>query len=106
MPSLPNVPTFLEEGYKDINDYNWTTLFAPTGTPPALIEKMNVAINQIIAKPEFIDKFDKGGLIPVGGNVAETGQYISSELTHWGDIVNYLGLTAHQSHGVPWPVDH
>lgn len=96
MPSLPNVPTFLEEGYKDINDYNWTTLFAPTGTPPALIEKMNVAINQIIAKPEFIDKFDKGGLIPVGGNVAETGQYISSELKHWGDIVKYLGLTADQ----------
>ena len=94
MPSLPNVPTFLEEGYKDINDYTWTTLFAPTGTPPALIEKMNLAINQIIARPEFIDKFDKGGLIPVGGNVPDTAKYISSELRHWGDIVKMLDLKA------------
>jgi tripartite-type tricarboxylate transporter receptor subunit TctC len=96
MPSLPNVPTFLEEGYKDINDYTWTTLFAPTGTPPTLIEKMNIAINQIIAKPEFIEKFDKGGLIPVGGSVAETGKYISSELKHWGDIVKMLDLKPEQ----------
>jgi tripartite-type tricarboxylate transporter receptor subunit TctC len=96
LASLPNVPTFAEEGYKDINDYTWTTLFAPAGTPPAMVERMNAAINQIIAKPEFIEKFDKGGLTAVGGSVPETAKYIASELKHWGDIVKTLGIKAEQ----------
>lgn len=96
LPSLPNVPTFLEEGYKDINDYTWTTLFAPMGTPAAMLERMNAAINQVMAKPEVVEKFDKGGLLTVGGNLAETAKYITSELKHWGDLVRTLGIKAEQ----------
>lgn len=91
LPSLPEVPTLAELGYPDINDYTWTTVFAPAGTPPAIVERMNVAINQILAMPEFKTKLDAGGLIPVGGSVKETADYIGSELKRWSTVVKATG---------------
>jgi tripartite-type tricarboxylate transporter receptor subunit TctC len=91
LASLPEVPTFNELGYPDINDYTWTTIFAPAGTPPAVVEKLNRSVNQILAMPEFKDKLDKGGLMPVGGSLQQTSTYIASELRHWAKIVKETG---------------
>lgn len=91
LPNLPDVPTFNELGYPDINDYTWTTIFAPAGTPPAAVEKLNHAVNQILAMPEFKDKFDKGGLLPVGGSPQETASYVTSEIKHWSKVVTDTG---------------
>ena len=94
LPSLPDVPTFAELGYRDINDYTWTTIFAPAGTPAAIVEKMNHAVNQLLAMPEFKEKLDKGGLIPVGGTVQETSVYIASEVKRWSQVVKMTGAKA------------
>ncbi len=94
LPSLPDVPTFAELGYRDINDYTWTTIFAPAGTPAAIVEKMNHAVNQILAMPEFKEKLDKGGLIPVGGTQQETAAYIASEVKRWSQVVKMTGAKA------------
>ena len=94
LASLPDVPTFAELGYADINDYTWTTVFAPAGTPPAIVDKMNRAMNQILDMPEFKVKFDKGGLMTVGGTPAETATYITSEIAHWSKIVKSTGAKA------------
>jgi tripartite-type tricarboxylate transporter receptor subunit TctC len=91
LPSLPEVPTFAELGYPDINDYTWTTVFAPSGTPTPIVEKMNQAINQILAMPEFKEKLDKGGLIPVGGTTKETADYIATEIKRWSGVVKATG---------------
>jgi tripartite-type tricarboxylate transporter receptor subunit TctC len=94
LASLPNVPTFAELGYPDINDYTWTTVFAPAGTPTAVIDRMNRAMNQILEMPEFKVKFDNGGLLTVGGTPAETAAYISSEIAHWSKVVKNTGAKA------------
>jgi tripartite-type tricarboxylate transporter receptor subunit TctC len=91
LPNLPEVPTFKELGYPDINDYTWTTIFAPAGTPPAVIDKLNHAVNQILAMPEFKDRLDKGGLLPVGGSPQETAAYVTSEIKHWNKVVTDSG---------------
>jgi tripartite-type tricarboxylate transporter receptor subunit TctC len=91
LPSLPDVPTFKELGYPEINDYTWTTIFAPAGTPPAVVEKLNHAVNQVLALPEYKDKLDKGGLLPVGGSPQETASYITAEIKHWTKIVMDTG---------------
>lgn len=91
LPSLPDVPTFVELGYPEINDYTWTTIFAPTGTPAAVVDKLNRAVNQILAMPEYKDKLDKGGLLPVGGSPQETAAYIATEIKHWTKIVMDTG---------------
>lgn len=91
LPSLPDVPTFVELGYPDIKDYTWTTIFAPAGTPAAIVEKMNKAVNQILTMPEYLERFDKGGLLPVGGSVQETASYIASEIKRWSLVVEATG---------------
>ncbi len=91
LASLPEVPTFAELGYPDINDYTWSTIFAPAGTPAGIIEKMNSAVNQILDMPEFKAKFDKGGLQTVGGTPAETATYITSEIARWAKVVKSTG---------------
>ena len=91
LPNLPDVPTFVEMGYPDIKDYTWTTIFAPAGTPMAIVDKMNHAVNQILSMKEFQDKFDKGGLIPVGGTPAETATYVAAEVKRWSEVVKMTG---------------
>ena len=91
LPNLPDVPTFIELGYPDIKDYTWTTLFAPAGTPPAIVQKLNTAVNQLLAIPDLKDRLDKGGLIPVGGSLQETSTYIAAEVKRWGQVVRDTG---------------
>jgi tripartite-type tricarboxylate transporter receptor subunit TctC len=91
LPNLPDVPTFIELGYPDIKDYTWTTLFAPAGTPAAIVQKLNTAVNQLLAIPDLKDKLEKSGLIPVGGPLQETSTYIAAEVKHWGQVVRNTG---------------
>lgn len=91
LANLPDVPTFAELGYAEINDYTWTTIFAPAGTPAAIVEKMNLAINEVLSLQEFKDKLDTGGLIPVGGTLTETSSYIASEIKRWSQVVKTTG---------------
>ena len=94
LPNLAEVPTFKELGYPDINDYTWTTVFAPAGTPQAVVDKLNHAINQILAMPEYKDRLDKGGLLPVGGTPQETAAYVTSEIKRWAKVVTESGAKA------------
>jgi tripartite-type tricarboxylate transporter receptor subunit TctC len=94
LASLPDVPTFAELGYPQINDYTWTTIFAPSGTPAPIVEKLNAAMNQVLESAEFREKFDKAGLIPVGGSTSQAASYITSELAHWSRVVKITGAKA------------
>jgi tripartite-type tricarboxylate transporter receptor subunit TctC len=87
IPQLPDVPTFTELGYPQINDYTLSGFYAPKGTPVDILEKLNRAINQALELQEVKDKFEIAGLIPVGGTIQQTDQMISSELKHWEQVV-------------------
>ncbi len=90
-PNLPDVPTFIELGYPQINDYTVSGFFAPKGTPLDILEKLNQAMNQALDIPDVKEKFEHAGLISVGGNLTQTSQYITSELKHWDSIVRVTG---------------
>jgi tripartite-type tricarboxylate transporter receptor subunit TctC len=91
---LPDVPTFIELGYPQINDYTLSGFYAPKGTPPDILEKLNQVINQALEVQEVKDKFDTAGLMAVGGTIAQTNQTISSELKHWEQVVKITRATA------------
>lgn len=91
LPNLPDVPTLAEQGYPQIKDYTWTAIFAPTKTPPDIVQKMNQAVNQVLTNPEMKEKFDQAGLITVGGNPKSTNEYIAEELKRWAQIVKDTG---------------
>jgi len=94
IPQLPDVPTFIELGYPQINDYTLSGFYAPKGTPPEILEKLNQAINQALGLAEVKEKFDNAGLMPVGGTIAQTNQYVHAELKHWEQVVKITRATA------------
>src|SRR5262249_31446463 len=49
---LPDVPTFTELGYPEIQEYTWVGFFAPAGTPPEIVDKLNQGINAALKMPD------------------------------------------------------
>lgn len=66
-PSLPDVPTVAEVTRTSYNHLTWLGIFAPKGTAPAYIAKMNAAINKVLQEPEFKASLETLGTNPVGG---------------------------------------
>jgi tripartite-type tricarboxylate transporter receptor subunit TctC len=66
-PDLPDVPSSAEAGLPDVVIYNYNALLAPAGTPAAVIEKINAAVNDILVQPDTIEQAQKLGLRLGGG---------------------------------------
>ena len=88
--SLPNVPTFREQGF-DIVVTEWYGLFAPTGTPKPIVAKLNAEIRRILALPlgERVAAIDLTPSTP-----EELGAHLRSEISRWGPVIKKLGLKA------------
>ena len=88
---MPDVPTLYELGYKDIEDYNWTAMLAPKGTPADRVKIMADAINKALASPEVKHLLDAQALTGVGGTPEKFKQYLDSEIVRWARIVQTTG---------------
>jgi tripartite-type tricarboxylate transporter receptor subunit TctC len=84
---LPDVPTFAEEGYPNTNASNWYALLAPAKTPPAVIAKLNKAVNDALNDPQVHDKLVKTGATPVGGPPESLATFMKAEYDKWGRVV-------------------
>ncbi len=92
VPSLPDVPTAMEQGFGDSEESTWVALFAPAATPGAVLAKLNVDVNAVIAEKPILERFDQLGMLPVGGSLATGETYVRSEIKKWGEVVRSLGL--------------
>jgi tripartite-type tricarboxylate transporter receptor subunit TctC len=85
--ALPDVPTFAESGFPGVVDDTWIGLLAPAGTPPAIIQKVNEAINRMLATPDVRERLSAMAFEPVGGTPQQFADYIKVETVKWGKIV-------------------
>lgn len=92
LPQVPNAPTFKEAGY-DVEAYAWYTLVAPAGTPREPIERLNKAVNQVLARDDFIARARAAGMEPRGGSPEELGKFIRQEYDRWVPLLRTLELT-------------
>src|SRR5471030_1900803 len=88
---LPDVPTFIELGYPEIQEYTWVGFFAPAGTPPEIVNKLNEAINRALKMPDVREKLEALTLEPVGGTPQQFGDYVRTEVVKWGVVVKETG---------------
>lgn len=88
---LPNVPTMTESGFPNFEIENWYGVFAPAGTPAPVIEKLNVAVNEALKKPEVAAALDKMGSTDVAGSASEFKTFIEQEAPVWVDVVKKSG---------------
>ena len=91
---LPEVPTFAEAGYPGIEDYTWIGVFLPAGTPPAIVQKLNEAVNQSLRAPEVREKLTGLAYDLVGGSPKEFADYVKIEIGKWGKVVREGNITA------------
>jgi tripartite-type tricarboxylate transporter receptor subunit TctC len=84
---LPDVPSVTEFGYKDFDDYTWVGFFVPIGTPPALVEQMNAAINRAMETPEAKEKFVLQGMESSHNTSAQFGSFLRDEVKKWAAVV-------------------
>jgi tripartite-type tricarboxylate transporter receptor subunit TctC len=94
LPALPEVPTFIEQGFAGFTGSTWAGMIAPSGTPPAIVQRMSQEVARIIQSPETRAKLDAMGTFAVGSTPAEFDTFIASETRKWGDVIRRAGVKA------------
>ena len=89
---LPNVPTFAELGVPYGNDTSWYALFAPAGTPPAIVAKINGDTNRMLTDPDLKSRVTKLGFRLVGSSPEQLGTYLKNEIGKWATIAKAGGI--------------
>ena len=91
-PVLPNVPTVSESGYKGFEAVDWKVIVAPTGTPPEVIKRLNVAIEKALATPKMQAQLAAESSTGLGGSPEKAAQFISAQQVEWGVLVREAGI--------------
>ena len=93
-PLLPDVPTLKEAGVDGVDVQQWYAFFAPAKTPKPVIEKLNKALNQVLADPEIIKRIEDHGADVETSTPEQLGTLVKSELAKWKGVVQRAKLTA------------
>lgn len=88
---MPNVPSMQEAGVPEFDQTVWNALFAPAGTPPAIINRLNEAVKQAIQSRELVGRLEALGAMPAAGTPAELGERVQKEIERWGRVVKATG---------------
>jgi tripartite-type tricarboxylate transporter receptor subunit TctC len=88
---MPDVPTVAESGVPNYSAVGWYGVFAPAGTDPAIVKKLNVEINRLLKLPEVADRLNSLGAEPVGGTSEEFASRIKVEIEKWRKVVQDSG---------------
>ncbi len=90
--SLPDVPTFEEAGVAGFGVESWFALFAPAGTPPAIVRTLNAAIVKVVAMPDVQQQIADTGGTPAASTPEELGRKLQADIALFGKIVKDAGI--------------
>jgi tripartite-type tricarboxylate transporter receptor subunit TctC len=90
----PEIPTFAELGYKDIEGVGWNGAVVPAKTPKAIIHKLSQALVQAVKSPDVAAKIQQMGAEPTGTSAEEFAKVIRQDREKWGPIIKASGFTA------------
>jgi tripartite-type tricarboxylate transporter receptor subunit TctC len=94
VPSLPEFPTIAEAGLPGYEAYAWGGMFAPAGTPPDIVSRLNREIVAVLKLKDVSDKLLAEGTIPQPTTQEEFAAYIKAEIKKWGDVVRMANIKA------------
>ncbi len=92
-PLAPDLPTVAESGVPGYEAYTWNALFAPAGTPPAVIAKVQTALNDALA-----DRATRERIVGLGAEIAadttpaSLDAFVQAEIVKWGEVVRASGM--------------
>jgi tripartite-type tricarboxylate transporter receptor subunit TctC len=91
-PDWPQLPTVAESGVPGFEAYEWNGLFAPAGTPPPVLQRLEQETRAALASPELRQRLGDLGVQPVGSSSAEFQQFIRAETAKWGRVIKTSGI--------------
>jgi len=92
--ALPEVPTVAEAGFAGFEDYTWVGVFVPTGTPKAVVTRINADIEALLQQAAVRDQLAAVGFDPVVGSPESFARYIKQEVAKWATVVRETGVKA------------
>ena len=89
---FPDVPTFVEQGFADTVANQWAGILAPALTPPAVITKLNAALNAALDDADVRGKLAQAGVMPSPGTPEEFARDLAQEIARWGQLIRAKGI--------------
>ena len=90
--AMPDVPSMAEAGFKGFDVLNYFALAAPAGTPAAVIDKLNTALNKVVQLPEVVARFTLDAVEATPGTPTAQAKFIESDYHAWRDVVQTQNL--------------
>lgn len=90
--NLPDVPSFRELGYPELDILMWTTFMVPQGTPDAIVEKLSTEFGKALKDPQVEAKLDSMDFVLMPSSPEDTRKFIAAESERWGEAVRLSGF--------------
>ena len=88
---LPDVPTVAEAGMPGYDATIWLGLMAPAGTPKPIIDKLNIAVNAAVKRPETVKLWAEQGALPMSMTPEAFDKYLRDDIVKWAAVVKQIG---------------
>lgn len=92
--ALPDVPTVGESGFPGLEDTTWFAFFVRTGTPAAIVSRLNAELTRALELPEVSEKFASLNIVFTRNSPAEFGEMVGREIAKYGRVIRETGVTA------------
>jgi tripartite-type tricarboxylate transporter receptor subunit TctC len=89
---VPDAKSFAEAGFRDVDVTIWLGLFAPTGTPAAIVNRINEEVNKVLQMPDIRQKIAGQGVSVGGGSSAEFAAFVKADYARWGEFARKSGV--------------
>jgi tripartite-type tricarboxylate transporter receptor subunit TctC len=89
---LPDAPTLIEVGLPGFISDTWNAISAPPKTPPAIVAKLNRAMNDVLEEPETKARFRELNLLPGGGSPEDLAKLKRAETERWSKVIREAGI--------------
>lgn len=90
--SVPDIPTFTEAKLPSADVGSWQGLLTTAGSPPALVDKLNTALGEILKQPEVAERIAQQGGRIVAGPPADLGSWLATNTEAWGKVIADAGI--------------
>jgi tripartite-type tricarboxylate transporter receptor subunit TctC len=92
--AFPDVPTMKEQGLPNLVVATWYGVFAPAGTPAAIVMKLNAEMNSLLAEPEVRQVLERQDMIAIGGTPERFAELVRTDLARWARVVAAANIKA------------
>ena len=94
LAAFPELPTIAESGLPGYEAVSWFGLFAPAGTPRAVVAKINTDVQRVLADADFREKFLAPNYFePISGSPEEFAAYVRREAAKWSQVIHQANIT-------------